>query len=103
LIKVKRASFQPLLSPNSVGAYRVTFFGDGLRQRLSVGGAVNVNPVGGPVNRDHGLRVNLLHGGFDSAFAVAAGHARDMKGLVHQKSPWLDGLSIVLALVCGKV
>jgi hypothetical protein len=49
------------------------------------------------------LRVNLLHGGFDSAFAVAAGHARDMKGLVHQKSPWLDGLSIVLALVCGKV
>jgi hypothetical protein len=90
-------------SAGSVGADRVTLFCDGLRQRLSVCGAVNVNAVGGPVNRHHGLRVNLLHGGFDSAFAVTAGHAGNVKGLVHQKSPWFDGLSIALAPDCGKV
>jgi len=74
-----------------------------LRQRQPVGGAVNLHAVGDPVNRHHGLRVNLLHGGFDGAFAMAAGHAGNVKGMVHQKPPWLNVLSIVPARLCGKV
>jgi hypothetical protein len=74
--------YQRVDSRGSVGD-DVAFFSDGLGQGFARLTAVDVNAIGGPVDADLGLRVELLHGGFDGALAVAAGHACDGEGLVH--------------------
>jgi hypothetical protein len=65
----------------------IALFSDGLGQGFAGLRAVDVNPVGGAVDADFGLRIKLLHGCFDRAFAVAAGHAGDGKNLVHGAFP----------------
>ena len=65
------------------GGDAIAFFSDGLGQGFAGLCAVDVNAVGGAVDADLGLRVDLLHGVFDGTLAVTAGHACDGEGLVH--------------------
>ena len=76
--------FMPL---DASGGDAIAFFGDDFSQGFAGLHAVDVNAVGGTVDVDLGLWVELLDGGFNSPFAVAAGHACDGEGLVHGSVP----------------
>jgi Cu+-exporting ATPase len=65
----------------------VAFFGDSLGQGLAGLLRLYFNPPAGAVDLDFGLWIYLLEGARDSFFTVAAGHAADLKGLVHEVFP----------------
>jgi hypothetical protein len=70
----------------------VAFFGDGRCQGLARLAAVH--PRGSARGRSHlGLGVELLDGAGDGALAVAAGHAGDLKLVLHVvlRVRWLMG------------